>query len=191
MYPYLVSNFKSLIHSCNFRSPSQFKPFFSTCFQDGCHEVLPSLWACASPCQERVYSFPPLECTWAFMLVWPTGSSGSDILCFEVRSKETLLLLPESLGIIALESELLCNDGDYPETTILWEALWTLRGLEEREMPRNSQAPTCGWNNHLGNGPTLQSQLPPLAPCWSKPTTAEPFSNSWPTKSWGKLKWLF
>ena len=193
VYPYSVSSLKNLIHSCNFGYLGNFKPFFSTCFQDGWHQVLPPSGLAPAPIKRKCV----LHSSWLHV--------GPHDLCeqqkvveeiffdLQVRSKEVLLLPLGSLGLIALESELLCNGCGYPETTTQWEALHTWETLEARERCQGTpRPPTCGWDSHLGNRPTLQSHSPQLSPCGSKSKhPVKPFSNSWPTKSGGKIKWLF
>lgn len=187
MYTSLVSNLKSFTHSCTLGTLVTSNPFSLLVPKMAAIKSFPSYGLVPAPPRGRVYSFTPFEYMWALVTrminkkQWKWHS-----LTFKSRSKETLLS-PESLEIIALEYELPCNECDCPETTILGEALPTLRGPRgQQEMPRNTQAPYV-WVKQPSWKWTLQSQSPPLSP--NHP--AEPFSNSWPTKPWGKIKSLF
>lgn len=78
---------------------------------------------------------------------------------FQVLKKQETLLLPsETLRVIALESELPCNECDYSETTILWDAQPTLRGPGGEKDVKEHPGTT-----HVGKTAILEVEPPVLA----------------------------
>ena len=140
-----ISSLKSLIHSCKFSSLDNFKSSFSTCFRDGHHHILPSIWVHAIPQRGTVYSFTLLKYEWILLTCmtsrkwWKWHS-----LTFKPRSKETLLLPSESLGIIILERELSCNEYDY-----------SVRDPGGKRGAKGHQLPHVWVKQLLGSGPSV------------------------------------
>lgn len=134
-----------------------------------------------SPCVPLSFSwqgikpFPSLPCIWDGLWIrWPTDYNESNSTPVpDLTSKRT-----GSLHLVLLESSAFVL-----EAVMLWEtkALKDKVPCGDEKRPRSTEVPNL-WEKKSSQKPTLQSQLLEMT-AYPVNNVAEPFLNSWPTKS--------